>query len=102
MPILFSYGSLQRDDVQLAAFGRRLGGWPDELLGFALVPAGAHSPHANVVPDAASRVPGRAFELTHAELAAADEYERRDAYTRIAGRLASNQETWVYVSEASP
>jgi hypothetical protein len=48
------------------------------------------------------RVSGRAFEVTQAELAAADEYEHRDAYTRIAGRLASNQETWVYISRTSP
>ena len=101
MPILFSYGSLQREDVQLAAFARRLGGWADELLGFALVPAGEHSPHANVVPSLRDRVPGRAFDVTDAELAAADEYERRDAYTRVAGRLASNQDTWVYVSRTS-
>ena len=101
MPVLFSYGSLQHEDVQLAAFGRRLGGWADELLGFALVPPGAHSPHANVVPSADGRVPGRAFEVTPAELASADEYEHRDAYTRVAGRLASNQETWVYISRTS-
>ena len=101
MPILFSYGSLQREDVQLAAFGRRLGGWADELIGFELVPAGDHSAHANAVPSAEGRVPGRAFEVTQTELAAADEYEHRDAYTRIAGRLASNQETWVYISRTS-
>jgi hypothetical protein len=101
VPILFSYGSLQREDVQLTAFGRRLGGWADELLGFSLVPAGAHSPHANLAPSAPGRVSGRAFEVTQAELAAADEYEHRDAYTRIAGRLASNQETWVYISRTS-
>ena len=102
MPILFSYGSLQRDDVQVASFGRVLPGWPDELVGFTLVPAGAHSPHANVVRGSeGSRVPGHAFEISDTDLAAADEYERRDAYTRIRGRLASGKETWVFVSRVT-
>ena len=34
MPLLFSYGTLQQSDVQLATFGRRLVGKPDALLGF--------------------------------------------------------------------
>jgi hypothetical protein len=34
MPLLFSYGTLQEEKVQLSTFGRRLGGQRDELLGF--------------------------------------------------------------------
>ena len=34
MPLLFSYGTLQQEDVQLATLGRRLDGHPDELVGF--------------------------------------------------------------------
>ena len=34
MPLLFSYGTLQQDDVQLSTFGRRLQGQRDELPGF--------------------------------------------------------------------
>ena len=34
MPLLFSYGTLQQEDVQLATFGRLLQGQKDELLGF--------------------------------------------------------------------
>jgi len=33
-PRLFSYGTLQDPAVQLANFGRRLGGQPDALPGF--------------------------------------------------------------------
>jgi hypothetical protein len=42
-----------------------------------------------------------ALEITDAELAVADEYERADAYTRIPVRLASGVEAWVYVEAAS-
>ncbi len=34
MPLLFSYGTLQQEDVQLSTFGRLLQGQRDELLGF--------------------------------------------------------------------
>jgi hypothetical protein len=36
MPLLFSYGTLQQEDVQWSTFGRLLEGEPDELPGFAL------------------------------------------------------------------
>ena len=34
MPLVFSYGSLREDRVQLATFGRLLAGRRDELVGF--------------------------------------------------------------------
>jgi hypothetical protein len=34
MPLLFSYGTLQQENVQLSTFGRLLQGQRDELLGF--------------------------------------------------------------------
>jgi hypothetical protein len=109
MPLLFSYGTLQQERVQLATFGRRLAGRKDELVGFE--PSSVHiedsrvaaalgtTHHANVTftGDDASRVPGTALEVTDAELASADEYERVYAYTRLAARLASGAEAWVYV-----
>jgi gamma-glutamylcyclotransferase (GGCT)/AIG2-like uncharacterized protein YtfP len=69
------------------------------LLGFELVPPDVSgSPHANVVPaDESRRVRGTAFDVTETELAAADEYERRDGYVRVAGRLSSGRNTWVYI-----
>ncbi len=33
---LFSYGTLQREEVQLATFGRRLNGKPDALTGYVV------------------------------------------------------------------
>lgn len=103
MPLLFSYGSLQRTEVQLATFGRALTGVSDELPGFVLVlPEVSGSPHANVVPAAAShRVRGMAFDVTEAELAAADEYERRDGYIRVKAPLSSGRTAWVYIDSAN-
>lgn len=104
MPKLFSYGSLQSQDVQIAAFGRALGGRADQLVSFKFVaPIPGKTPHANVVrsANAALRVGGQAFDVTESELAAADEYERRDGYVRIAARLASGSEAWVYVDARS-
>ena len=42
---------------------------------------------------------GTVFEITDAELAAADEYERPAAYNRIAVTLASGKKAWVYVHD---
>lgn len=33
---LFSYGTLQQENVQIATFGRLLNGAPDALVGFKL------------------------------------------------------------------
>jgi len=34
MPLLFTYGTLPQEVVQMATFGRPLHGQPDELIGF--------------------------------------------------------------------
>ncbi len=109
MPLIFSYGTLQQDDVQLATFGRLLHGHRDELPGFepSLVriddphaaKAAGRTHHANVTSNGrpGSCVNGTVFEITDAELAAADRYERTAAYARIAVVLASGKQAWVYV-----
>ena len=102
MPCVFSYGSLQKPAVQLATFGRLLEGNADALVGFEL--GTAQNPrHTNVKRSAhaGNRVAGMVFKLTDAELVTADEYERADAYTRIAVLLASGLEAWVYVEAVS-
>ena len=104
MALLFSYGSLQRVEVQRTTFGRVLDGMQDALVAFEFVPpTPGISPHANVIRSGRndSRVPGTAYEITDAELAAADEYERRDGYIRIAATLASGKSTWVYVDSGA-
>jgi hypothetical protein len=108
VPWIFSYGSLQQPAVQRAQFGRQLDGRRDVLRGFtqeSLRRGGRILANA-VRTTAPAQVEGMAFEVTDAELAAADAYEHADAYTRIPAVLASGLEAWIYVDaatyEASP
>jgi gamma-glutamylcyclotransferase (GGCT)/AIG2-like uncharacterized protein YtfP len=108
MPRLFSYGTLQQDNVQLATFGRRLTGVSDALVGYRQSMAAIQDPevvrtsgkthHPIVTFTGASedRVPGMMFEISDAELAHADAYEVAD-YVRVKAPLASGLEAWVYV-----
>jgi gamma-glutamylcyclotransferase (GGCT)/AIG2-like uncharacterized protein YtfP len=112
MPLVFSYGTLQQEDVQLATFGRLLRGQRDELPGFEssrveikdprVAAASGKTHHSNVTFNGRddSRVSGTVFEITDAELAAADQYEQVAAYKRIAALLASGKQAWVYVDAA--
>lgn len=109
MPLLFSYGTLQQNDVQRSTFGRPLTGHADALVGFepalvriedrAVAASAGRTHHANAAftGNRDHRVSGTAFEVTDAELAAADEYERAAAYIRIEMTLASGVRAWVYV-----
>jgi gamma-glutamylcyclotransferase (GGCT)/AIG2-like uncharacterized protein YtfP len=109
MPLLFSYGTLQHEEVQLSTFGRKLDGEKDLLLGFepSLVkiadPAVAHrlgkTHHDNVTAtgDDWSTVQGTVFDVTDDELARADRFEAEFAYERVNAELASGKQAWVYV-----
>lgn len=109
---LFSYGTLQQENVQLATFGRRLEGRPDRLAGFALSPMAITDPHviatsgsavhviARSSGDPADRIPGIVFGVTPAEIEAADRYEA-GPIARIRVRLESGAEAFVYVAEDS-
>jgi hypothetical protein len=109
---LFSYGTLQLERVQLATFGRLLHGTPDAMVGYRLEPMeiadreviaiSGSSVHTNLVlsDDPADEVPGTVFELTTADLAAADDYEV-DGYERVSIRLRSGVEAFVYIANPS-
>jgi gamma-glutamylcyclotransferase (GGCT)/AIG2-like uncharacterized protein YtfP len=113
MPLIFSYGTLQEERVQLSTFGRLLHGQPDELPGFEpslvtiedpqIAAASGRTHHSNATFNGRhdSRVSGTAFEITDAELAVADRYEQLAAYKRIAAILASGKQAWVYVDARS-
>ena len=113
MPLLFSYGTLQEDAVQLSTFGRRLRGQPDELVGFErslvriedpqFVATSGKADHAivRVTGRNDSRVSGTVFEVSDDELAAADEYEPA-GYERVSTVLASGKQAWVYVDARRP
>ncbi len=109
MPLLFSYGSLQQEEVQLATFGRKLSGEKDLLIGYepSLVkipdPEVAkrlkklHHDNVRKTDDEWSNVQGTVFEVTDAELALADTFEAQFNYKRAKVSLASDLEAWVYV-----
>jgi gamma-glutamylcyclotransferase (GGCT)/AIG2-like uncharacterized protein YtfP len=96
MPFLFAYGTLQQGDVQRATFGRMLHGEEDALVGFERSTA-RNLANVTFTGQVGDRVTGLVFEVTDADLAAADRYEERAAYARITGTLASGREAWVYV-----
>jgi gamma-glutamylcyclotransferase (GGCT)/AIG2-like uncharacterized protein YtfP len=108
MPLLFSYGTLQQENVQLSTFGRLLHGHKDQLVGFeesfvkiedpqVVATSGkTHHPIVKFNGRDDSRVNGTVFEITNEELANADRYEVA-AYKRVAARLASGKQAWVYV-----
>jgi hypothetical protein len=114
MPLLFSYGTLQQEDVQLATFGRPLDGERDQIVGFdpssvkiedAEVAARlGKTHHANVEFNGNEnrRVPGMVFEVTDAELARVDEYEAPFLYKRVTAMLTSGRQAWVYVHADGP
>jgi hypothetical protein len=112
MPLLFSYGTLQQEAVQMSTFGRLLEGQPDELIGFEqsllriedpqFVAASGKTHHSIVKFNgrSGSRVSGTVFEVSDAELANADQYEPA-GYKRVSAMLASGKEAWVYADARS-
>jgi Gamma-glutamyl cyclotransferase, AIG2-like len=105
---LFSYGTLQQREVQLATYGRLLQGTPDVLTGYRLAPLAISDPRVVAVSgkavhtiarptgDPADRISGTLFELTEAELGASDGYEV-DAYSRVEVMLETGRMAFVYV-----
>jgi hypothetical protein len=110
--LLFSYGTLQDQAVQIANFGRTLVGRPDALPGYkqsfvaieradVLATSGkAHHPIVQPSANPDDEVPGMVFEITGQELIAADAYEVSD-YKRAAVTLKSGVQAWVYVQASS-
>ena len=102
MQKLFSYGTLQQENVQLATFGRKLTGSPDVLVGYRLGeiaisdPSGkTHHPMLIRTENPADEVPGVIFEITDEELAQADRYEVKE-YARVMATFRSGAQAWIY------
>ena len=105
---LFSYGTLQQDEVQFITFGRKLEGKPDRLLGYSLSMVKITDPkvietsgkefHPILTPtgNEKDQVPGVVFDITPEELLQADDYEVAD-YKRIQASFLSGISAWVYV-----
>jgi gamma-glutamyl AIG2-like cyclotransferase len=111
--LLFSYGTLQLEQVQLANFGRRLTGTKDVLPGFASVlieisdeatvrlSGRSHHAIARYTGLDSDTIPGMVFELTPDELLAADKYEVAE-YIRAPVVLESGKRAWAYVDAQVP
>jgi len=107
--LLFSYGTLQKEKVQLELFGRTLQGTSDVLSGYSaaqieikdevVLAKSEQKYHLIAVPsnDKNDFIKGVVLELTEEELLIADEYETED-YKRINAVLESGKESWVYVA----
>lgn len=112
---LFSYGTLQQPEVQLATFGRLLDSRPDRLPGYCLAMLAiddaqvvatsgkTHHPIASRGANPTDSVPGAVLAVTLEELRQADGYEVA-AYRRVRVTLASGMQAWAYVDarDAAP
>ena len=110
--LLFAYGTLQSEPVQLSVFGRRLDGKADALVGYRLriiriedeefVKTSGTADHRNLefTGDPDDQVEGTAFTITHSELEQADAYEP-SGYNRAMVQLRSGAHAWVYLKTHS-
>ena len=106
--LLFSYGTLQLEAVQLATFGRPLAGTSDALRGFELavlkiedatviaISGKVHHTMATFTGRASDVVSGTVFAVTRDEIQNADKYEVA-AVKRVSVVLQSGARAWAYV-----
>ena len=106
--LLFSYGTLQLEAVQIATFGRLVPGTRDVLPGFeatlleiddeATVSLSGKTHHAiaKFTGRPSDSISGTVFAVTPEEIQRADEYEV-SAYKRVTVLLGSGVCAWAYV-----
>lgn len=111
MENLFSYGTLQLEQVQLDLFGRTLKMEPDALVGYkkgtikikleSVVNLSGEEEHVIIsyTGDGSDVIEGVVLSVTLDELEYADGYETND-YKRISVILRSGKSAWVYVKNA--
>lgn len=104
---LFSYGTLQKNEVQIELFGRLLNGTQDILEGYktslieitdeSFLAKGEEKFQKTLIrsKDIADLVEGTVFEISEEELLLADKYEP-DNYQRVSVKLQSGKEAWIY------
>jgi gamma-glutamylcyclotransferase (GGCT)/AIG2-like uncharacterized protein YtfP len=109
MELLFSYGTLQQENVQIANFGRKLVGTKDSLPLYSLEQlritdqrvlresGKEFHPILQYTGKPSDEVVGTVFELTADEIARADDYEVDD-YQRVKAKLKSGRSCWIYAA----
>jgi gamma-glutamylcyclotransferase (GGCT)/AIG2-like uncharacterized protein YtfP len=107
--LLFSYGTLQLENVQLETFGRKLDGNKDVLVGYAkeileisdeavLNTSGErYHPILRFTGEVLDTVEGTVLRITPGEIAQADKYEVDD-YKRINVTTKNGLDVWLYVA----
>jgi gamma-glutamylcyclotransferase (GGCT)/AIG2-like uncharacterized protein YtfP len=107
---LFSYGTLQKEAVQLATFGRRLEGRLEVLVGYRLTTVRikdqnvvattgeTHYRNIQFTGIASDVIEGTVFTVTGKELEQADAYEEDADYKRVLVQLRSGMDAWVYLN----
>ena len=106
---LFSYGTLQKENVQMKLFGKIFQSSTDTLKGFktttieirdeSFISKGEEKFQQTLIAstDNNDTVKGTVLELTTEELTLADKYEP-DNYKRIQVILESGKKAWVYIA----
>ena len=104
---LFSYGTLQKKNVQLELFGRLLNSAKDSLKGYKLssieikdelfLSKGEQKFQLIAIPSNEKNdiIEGTVLEISKEELLQADKYEPYD-YKRIEVALESGKKSWIY------
>ncbi len=99
---LFTYGTLQHEDIQENIFGRILKGIPEKLMGYTLKEIKieeefgiVHYPILEETNNPEDTIDGIVYEITAVELRQADLYEGLH-YKRVEVHLQSNQTAWAY------
>ena len=110
MLLLFSYGTLQKEQVQLETFGRLLTGEKDFLPNYKLdfveitdaevlrKSGEKFHPIIRFSGNPKHKVEGVLFEVTEEEILAADEYEVAD-YKRIETVFESGKVGFIYIEK---
>jgi gamma-glutamylcyclotransferase (GGCT)/AIG2-like uncharacterized protein YtfP len=105
---LFSYGTLQKEKVQIELFGRILQGSGDTLIGYKvstieikdesfLLKGEQKYQLTAVISNDNDNIKGTVFEITEEELRLADKYEPVN-YKRVKVVLESGKEAWIYIA----
>lgn len=110
MVYLFSYGTLQKEQVQLETFGRLLNGEKDILIDYKINRIEITDPEVlrksnqkyhpilEFSGNKTDEVEGILFEVTKEEILQADEYEV-DNYKRIETVFKSGKKGFIYVGK---
>ncbi len=105
---LFSYGTLQKEKVQIELFGRILQGSGDTLIGYKvstieikdesfLLKGEKKYQLTAVISKDNDNIKGTVFEITEEDLRLADKYEPVN-YKRVKVVLESGKEAWIYIA----